>query len=56
VDRVHGTPPGEESGQSDGRLRSCVPVVEADGLFLRVVSLEDGETIYNAFFDRGFMP
>ena len=26
-------------------------VVQSDGRFLRVVLLEDGETIHNAFFD-----
>lgn len=24
--------------------------------YLRVILLEDGETIHNAFFDRGFRP
>jgi hypothetical protein len=43
--------------QSDGRLRYWGAVVDPrDGRtrILRVVSLEDGETIHNAFFDRNF--
>jgi hypothetical protein len=43
--------------QADGRVRFwgriSVPG-EAQPRFLRVVTLEDGETIHNAFFDRGF--
>jgi len=48
--------PVKEVVQSDGRLRRWAPIVQAGGRFLRVVLLEDGETIHNAFFDRGFMP
>ena len=40
--------------QSDGRIRRWASIKEADGRFLRVVLLEDGETIHNAFFDRRF--
>lgn len=43
--------------QSDGRIRSWIEVEEAGGAktrFLRVVTLEDGETVHNAFFDRNF--
>jgi hypothetical protein len=29
-------------------------IKEAEGRYLRVVLLEDGETIHNAFFDRSF--
>jgi len=29
---------------------------EAGGRWLRVVVLADGETVHNAFFDRGFEP
>jgi hypothetical protein len=39
--------------QSDGRIR-CWAKVEEKGKYLRVVLLEDGETVHNAFFDRGF--
>jgi hypothetical protein len=39
--------------QSDGRVRKWARIAEA-GKFLRVVLLEDGETVHNAFFDRSF--
>ena len=39
--------------QSDGRIRKWKKI-EDQGKFLRVVLLEDGETIHNTFFDRGF--
>ena len=43
--------------QPDGRLRVwgevCLPG-EAETRILRVVLLEDGETLHNAFLDRGF--
>ena len=39
--------------QSDGRIRKWSYVEEA-GKYLRVILLEDGETIHNAFFDRSF--
>lgn len=40
--------------QSDGRFRVWAQIAEAGGRFLRVVLLEDGETVHNAFFDRTF--
>jgi len=43
--------------QSDGRIRFWGKVWqtgETRPRFLRVVTLEDGETIHNAFFDRNF--
>ena len=40
--------------QADGRWRLWGKVPEADGRYLRVIVLEDGETVHNAFFDRGF--
>ena len=40
--------------QADGRLRLWGRVPEMDGRYLRVVLLEDRETVHNAFFDRGF--
>jgi hypothetical protein len=43
--------------QSDGRVRLWGRVSDADGpeaRVLRVVVLDDGQTIHNAFFDRGF--
>ena len=39
--------------QSDGRIRKWGWIAEA-GKFLRVILLEDGETVHNAFFDRSF--
>ena len=39
--------------QSDGRIRKWRYIEEA-GKYLRVILLEDGETVHNAFFDRGF--
>ena len=40
--------------QSDGRVRKWGRIAEMDDRYLRVVLLEDGETVHNAFFDRGF--
>lgn len=43
--------------QKDGRIRCWASIVlagESRPRFLRVVTLEDGETIHNAFFDRNF--
>ncbi|MBF0118829.1 MAG: hypothetical protein HQK79_08330 [Desulfobacterales bacterium] len=39
--------------QSDGRIRKWAYISEEDK-FLRVILLEDEETIHNAFFDRSF--
>jgi hypothetical protein len=39
--------------QADGRIRKWSFIEEA-GKYLRVILLEDGETVHNAFFDRGF--
>ena len=40
--------------QDDGRVRFWSKIEERDGKYLRVVLLEDGETVHNAFFDRSF--
>ena len=43
--------------QSDGRIRFWGIVQDPAGgraRHLRVVTLDDGETVHNAFFDRGF--
>ncbi len=40
--------------QPDGRFRYWGRIHELDGRFLRVVTLEDGETVHNAFPDRRF--
>jgi hypothetical protein len=39
--------------QSDRRIRKWGRITET-GQFLRVILLEDGETVHNAFFDRSF--
>ena len=39
--------------QQDGRIRQWI-FIEEYQKFLRVVTLEDGNTIHNAFFDRNF--
>ena len=40
--------------QTDGRIRWWGIIPEWEGRVLRVVTLEDGETIHNAFPDRRF--
>lgn len=47
--------PLREEIQSDGRIRRWAYIVP-EGRFLRVILLEDGETVHNAFFDRRFEP
>lgn len=39
--------------QVDGRIRKW-RLISEEGKFLRVILLEDGETVHNAFFDRNF--
>ena len=48
--------PEHEKAQADGRIRRWARIAQADGRWLRVVLLADGETVHNAFFDRGFEP
>lgn len=48
--------PIKEERQRDGRIRRWTLVPEMDGRYLRVILLEDGETVHNAFFDRSFEP
>ena len=48
--------PQHERKQGDGRIRRWGRIAEANGRWLRVVVLADGETVHNAFFDRGFKP
>jgi len=39
--------------QSDGRIRKWAKITEVDR-YLRVILLEDGVTVHNAFFDRSY--
>jgi hypothetical protein len=48
--------PQHQSMQEDGRIRRWGRIEEAEGRWLRVVVLADGETVHNAFFDRSFKP
>ncbi len=55
IDRVV-THPEKETRQADGRIRRWGRIDAAGGRHLRVILLPDGETVHNAFFDRGFRP
>ena len=49
--------PEDRVTQADGRVRFWGKVYlpgEAETRILRVVTLEDGETLHNAFIDRGY--
>ena len=48
--------PEREQIQADGRIRRWAPIEEVEGRYLRGILLRDGETIHNAFFDRGYKP
>lgn len=45
--------PAKVEVQSDGRIRKWARITDA-GKYLRVILLDDGETVHNAFFDRSF--
>ena len=45
--------PDRQAMQSDGRIRRWKVIDEAEGRILRVIPLADGQTVHNAFFDRG---
>ena len=53
IQRVVDSPEAEQI-QTDGRIRRWGRVPEMDDRYLRVILLSDGETVHNAFFDRGF--
>ncbi len=53
IERVIRNPLREEI-QADGRIRRWARIVEMENRVLRVILLEDGETVHNAFFDRNF--
>jgi hypothetical protein len=46
--------PIKEVIQADGRIRRWARIPEMDERVLRVILLDDGETVHNAFFDRSF--
>ncbi len=46
--------PVQQEVQPDGRRRFWGYIDELNGKALRVVTLEDGETLHNAFPDSGF--
>ena len=48
--------PIKEIIQEDGRIRRWAHISEMENRYLRVILLEDAETVHNAFFDRGFTP
>ncbi|WP_353253954.1 hypothetical protein [Salinisphaera sp. PC39] len=48
--------PEHEQIQTDGRIRRWIRIPEMGNRHLRVILLADGETVHNAFFDRGFQP
>lgn len=53
-ERVVAAPVAREV-QSDGRIRFWGFVPELGGRALRVITLEDGKTLHNAFPDRDFV-
>lgn len=48
------TYPIHQEIQTDGRIRRWAKIEEAEGRYLRVILLPDGQTVHNAFFDRRF--
>lgn len=52
IEQVYLSPEYEQK-QEDGRIRKWGYIKETDK-YLRIVVLEDNETIHNAFFDRNF--
>ena len=55
IERAMTQPIKREVQAEDGRIRHWVWIEEL-GRFLRVVTLEDGVTVHNAFPDRRFAP
>jgi hypothetical protein len=53
IERVVSSPLREEI-QTDGRIRRWAYISEMENRALRVILLEDGETVHNAFIDRNF--
>ena len=44
--------PAKTQVQVDGRIRKWGKIPEMDNRVLRIIVLEDGLTVHNAFFDR----
>lgn len=53
IERVVAHPERQET-QSDGRIRRWARIPDFDNRALRVILLEDGQTVHNAFFDRDY--
>ena len=53
IERVLANPIKREM-QPNGRISYWGNISEAEDRALRVITLEDGETVHNAFFDRDF--
>jgi hypothetical protein len=45
--------PERTETQTDGRIKKWAKISEVDK-YLRVILLDDGETVHNAFFDRSY--
>lgn len=48
--------PEKRIAQADGRVRLWARIEAMENRYLRVILLSDGETVHNAFFDRGYKP
>lgn len=46
--------PEAEEVQTDGRIRRWARIADFENRALRVILLEDGHTVHNAFFDRDY--
>lgn len=53
IERVLSNPVKREVQPND-RISYWGNIEEAEGRVLRVITLDDGETVHNAFFDRNF--
>ena len=53
IERVLANPIKQEA-QANDRISYWGNIEEAESRVLRVITLEDGETVHNAFFDRNF--
>ncbi|MEI8294843.1 MAG: hypothetical protein WCG66_12845 [bacterium] len=53
IERVIEHPESEEI-QSDGRIRRWARISDFENRALRVILLEDQQTVHNAFFDRDY--